>query len=87
LPLATLRAACTLRSLYPCLISSTGGAFSDSDHTEVVAALEDRVLGGGLRRLFRQVDGIAITPADDVSNSSPVPEAFIAGSDLVRRGA
>ena len=70
---------------YSCVMSSTGGAFSDSDHTEVIAALEDTVLGGGLRRLFRQVDGIAITPADDASNSASVPEAFIGGSDIVRR--
>src|SRR5690242_20296077 len=70
---------------YSCVMSSTGGAFSDSDHTEVIAALEDRVLGGGLRKLFRQVDGIAITPADDASNSASVPEAFIGGSDIMRR--
>jgi len=66
-------------------MSSTGGAFSDSDHTEVIAALEDTVLGGGLRRLFRQVDGIVIMPADDASNSTSVPEALIGGSDIVRR--
>ena len=70
---------------YSCVMSSTGGVFSDSDHTEVIAALEDTVLGGGLRRLFRQVDGIAITPADDASNSASVPQAFIGGSDIVRR--
>jgi len=66
-------------------MSSTGGEFSDSDHTEVIAALEDTVLGGGLRKLFRQVDGIVITAADDASSSGSHPEAFIGGSDIVRR--
>jgi hypothetical protein len=58
-------------------MSSMGGTFSDSDHAEVIAALRDTVLGGGLRRLFRQVDGIVITPADDASSSASFPEAFI----------
>ena len=66
-------------------MSSTDGAFSDSDLTEVIAALEDTVLSGGLRRLFRQVDGIVITPAHVASSSASVPEAFIGGSDMVRR--
>ena len=56
-----------------------------SDLTEVIAALEDTVLSGGFRRLFRQVDGIVITAADDASNSASVPEAFIGGSDMMRR--
>jgi hypothetical protein len=63
-------------------MSLTGGTFSDSDHTEVIVALQDAVLGGGLRRLFRQVDGIVITPADDASNPAPVPEAFIGARRL-----
>jgi hypothetical protein len=66
-------------------MSSMGGAFFDSDHTEVISALEDKVLRGGLRSLFRQVDGIVITPADDASNSSSFPEAFIGGSHVLRR--
>jgi hypothetical protein len=61
-----------------CAMSSTGGTFSDSDHAEVIAALRDTVLSGGLRRLFRPVDGIVITPADDASSAASVPEAFIA---------
>jgi len=66
-------------------MSSSGGVFSDSDRTEVIAALDDRVLSGGLRRLFRQVDGIVITPAVDASDAASVPEAFIGVSDIMRR--
>lgn len=76
----------TSRVPYSCVMSSMGGAFFDSDHTEVIAALEDKVLRGGFRSLFRQVDGIVITPAeDDASNSSALPEAFVGGSDILRR--
>jgi hypothetical protein len=60
-----------------CTMSSTGGTFSDSDHAEVIAALRDTVLAGGLRRLFRPVDGIVITPVDDASSSASLPEAFV----------
>jgi hypothetical protein len=66
-------------------MSSSGGAFSDSDRTEVIGVLEDTVLRAGLRALFRQVDGIVITPADDDSNTASVPEAFIGGSGITRR--
>jgi len=58
-------------------MSSTGGTFSDTDHADVIAVLRDTVLGGGLRRLFRQVDGIVITPGDDASSFASFPEAFI----------
>ena len=60
------------------------GKFSDANRAPVVTAINEKVLGGGLRRLFRSVGSVVIMPVDDSGPHASV-EASLSCSGLVNR--
>ena len=58
--------------------------FADSDRAAVVTVVEEKVLAGGIRGLFRSVDGIVIT-ADSPARAGSVADAAISRPGVVNR--